>query len=346
MSGTSESDPGPPESDLGPSASNLGPSKDMAEALLDVAGGSVSAILLFGSRLAGTRPDPHSAHDLVVLTDDDRRFYEALAGAGHHRRSPRVLALLARVLPPNIVAFFPSGRDGPVAKCMILSREGFHDALAPGAPDHFVKGRMVQRVAVLHARDEDVRRRVEEDLSMARRDVLRWAGPFVESPFRAEDLARRMLEVSYGGEIRPEAADRVNEVFEAQRDVLVPTFRGVLEEAAAEGRVERVGEAWRLSPPPTRRNRWSLRVYFLRSKVRSTLRWFKHVVTFDDWLTYIRRKVERRTGMEVEITELERKYPLVLLWPKVFRVLAARPTENPAADGEPGERRAGDGEAG
>lgn len=305
----------------------------VADALFDVTGESVSAILLFGSRLVGTSPDPHSAHDLVVVVDDYYAFYESLAHAGHHRRSPRVLAGLARVLPPNVVAFFPSGREGAVAKCMILSEEHFLSALSPEATDHFVKGRMVQRVAILQTRNEEVRRRVEEGLSLARRDVLRWAGPFVEEPFTAEALSRRMLEVSYGGEIRPEAGDRVGEVLEAQRAFLVRTFQGVLERAESEGHVEPVGGGWRLDPSPGRWDRARLRAYFLRSKVRSTLRWFKHVVTFDDWLTYIQRKVERRTGMRVEISALERKYPLIFLWPKVVRVLAARPEESPDGDG-------------
>ena len=34
----------------------------------------------------------------------------------------------------------------------------------------------------------------------------------------------------------------------------------------------------------------------------ATARWLKHVVTFDNWLDYIARKVQRRTGMRIEIT--------------------------------------------
>jgi hypothetical protein len=49
------------------------------------------------------------------------------------------------------------------------------------------------------------------------------------------------------------------------------------------------------------------------------------VVTFDNWLDYIARKVERRTGKRVEITPWERRLPLLLLWPKVVRVLRDRP---------------------
>jgi hypothetical protein len=68
-----------------------------------------------------------------------------------------------------------------------------------------------------------------------------------------------------------------------------------------------------------------VRGYFLRSKARATARWLKHVLTFDNWLDYIARKIQRRTGMRVEITPWERRLPLLLLWPKVFRVLMRRP---------------------
>jgi hypothetical protein len=307
--------------------------RELAAKLAEAGGGTVSAVLLFGSRIAGTSPEAESAHDLVAVVDDYLRFYEAFTAAGHHRRSPRALSGLSTVLAPNVVAFFPWGGQGEMAKCMILSRDDFHLALSPDAPDHFVKGRLVQKVAVLRCRDAETRTLIEEDLLMARRDVLRWAGPFVEEPFTASDLARRMLQVSYAGEVRPESANRVGEVFEAQRPYLVAIFTDVLERAEADGEVERTGRSWRFTVPRTRWDRFLLRLYFLRSKCRATLRWFKHVITFDDWLTYIQRKVERRTGIHVEITPLERRYPLVLLWPKVVKVLTSRSGDGPEGAG-------------
>jgi hypothetical protein len=62
-------------------------------------------------------------------------------------------------------------------------------------------------------------------------------------------------------------------------------------------------------------------LYFRVSTVRATLRWLKYVVTFDDWLEYIRHKAERHTGQTIELTPRERAYPFVFLWPRVFRYL-------------------------
>ena len=71
--------------------------------------------------------------------------------------------------------------------------------------------------------------------------------------------------------------------------------------------------------------------YFSFSKLRVTARWFKHVLTFENWLPYVVRKVERRTGIKVELTALERRLPLFFIWPRVFLVLRNRPAEEAAA---------------
>ena len=145
-----------------------------------------------------------------------------------------------------------------------------------------------------------------------------------------------MLELSYAGEVRPEAGDRVRDVFAAQRDFLVGATAGALEEAADRRWLVRVA-----GPEPMYRfprshgalDRAAVRLYFLRSKARATARWLKHVFTFDNWLDYIARKVQRRTGLRVEITPWERRLPLLLLWPKVVRVLRARPATLATRDG-------------
>jgi hypothetical protein len=286
------------------------------------------AILLFGSRLAGTAPGSYSAYDLILIVDAYRPFYERLHRSGKHGRSPRVLTALAHVLPPNIIAFDPELAGGEIAKVMILTPEDFQRALSHRAKDHFLRGRLVQRVAVLRARDDRVRSAIDSALARTRRDVLRWAGPWLPERFTASELVLRLLEVSYAGEVRPESAGRVAAVVEAQRSWLEPAYLRVLEEAEREGLVRKLegppadGTLWRLASPQGALDRLRWRLYFLRSKIRATSRWLKHVVTFDDWLTYVQQKVERRTGMQVEVTPMERRLPLLLLWPKVFRVIS------------------------
>lgn len=308
--------------------------RGLVDALIEAGGGAVRAIILFGSQLVRASPDLHSAWDLVVVVDRYGPFHRALVAAGHHRRPAWLLSALGRMLPPNITAF-QVHESGPVAKCAIVSAPAFERALGPRARDHFLKGRMVQQVAPIWVRSAADARWVEECLGAARQDVLRWAGPFVEQPFTGSDLAHRMLQVSYGGEVRPESANRVEAVFQAQRAYLTRTYEAVLREAERQGRVRSVGEGrFALDPPMGPGDRLRTGLYFAWSKVRATLRWGKHILTFNDWLTYIQKKVERRTGLEIEISPWERRLPLLLLWPKVFRVLTAGRSTSPAPSDE------------
>jgi hypothetical protein len=300
----------------------------LVAALRGAAGESLRAVLLFGSRLVQTDPSAFSAYDLVAVVDDYFDFYRRLHESGSHGRSPRLMTALARVLAPNVISFDPRLAGEEIAKVMVFTPADFERALSARADDHFLRGRLVQSTRVLWTRDPGVLREVEELLAGARRDVLRWVGPWLPQRFTALELARRMLEVSYAGEVRPEAAGRVAAVFEAQTPFLADTYSTVLERAEAEGLVVRAGAdaagsapSWRLAHPPGTWNVLGWRLYFIRSKARATSRWLKHTLTFDDWLTYIQRKVERRTGMRIELTPLERRLPLLVLWPKAFRVL-------------------------
>ena len=56
---------------------------------------------------------------------------------------------------------------------------------------------------------------------------------------------------------------------------------------------------------------------------RATVRWLKHVVSFEGWLDYIVQKASRHGGEELQLSERERRFPLLLLWGRVFRYLAS-----------------------
>lgn len=314
------------------------PASVLASQLVAAGGGSVRAVILYGSQLLRSQPDQHSAYDFVVIVDDYRGFYGALRASGELPRPAWIMAAMARVLPPNVIAFAPGrGREG-IAKCQVMTRAHLARALGPQPPDHFVLGRLVQRVEVVWAAGADDTEWVEERLAEARRGVLGWMAPYLEGTFDAERLGRRLLEVCYQGELRPEAKDRAEAIFRVQADHFRAIFPEVLERGVAEGVLEHVPSAsgdmeYRLAAPvpPSRRRRW--RWHFRRSKVRATARWFKHMITFANWLPYIVRKVERHTGRSIELTTLERKLPLVFLWPRAIHVLLTRPKGASEGDG-------------
>jgi len=299
--------------DLAPDA------KALAGTVVAAAGEHLTGIVIYGSQLLRAEPNRHSAWDMVFIVDRYGPFHRAIVDAGLHRGPAWLLDLMARVLPPWATMVEAHGAEA-IGKCMVVSRAHFERAVRPRSPDHFLKGRMVQRVALVWAKDRGSADAIEGWLREGRRDVLRWAGPWLDEPLDAGSVSRRMLEVSYGGELRPENTSRALEIHDAQAEWLERAYAEVLEEETSAGRLVRAdGGGYRFVRPPGRWARFRTRVYFMRSKARATLRWFKYIVTFDGWLPYLVRKVERRTGETVELSERERRYPLIFLWPRVFR---------------------------
>ena len=297
---------------------------DLVRWLVETGQDGLYAVLHFGSTLTGASPGARSAYDLFVVVDGYgpfyRRFRAALPGPG----SAGLLAGLNRFLPPNVL-FVPSpDGEGPGAKVFVMSRAHLERELTAGARDHFCRGRLMQTVDVCQARSDDARRHVEALLGENRRGTLSWVLPFLRSAFSVDGYVEKMIRLSYGQEIRPEDADRVGEVVAAQQAELREPYAALLEAGVAEGRLHREADGYVNARDPGTLTRWRWRLYFLGSKVRSTLRWIKYVLTFDGWLDYAAAKVERRTGERIELTERERRLPFVFLWPKFFRVLRAR----------------------
>lgn len=310
--------------------------EELAARLREAGGSGLAAVLAYGSRLVAAAPDRHSAYDLVVVVDDYRGFYRALHASGHTARSVTFLTTVSRLLAPTVIAFRPAPPDGPLAKCVVLSRADFERELGPHRRDHFCLGRAMQRISVVHTRDEASAAWIRARVAEARDLVPALTLPFLNGPFTVDRFCRRMLEVSYAGEIRPERPGRVHTVYEAQREVLRAMYTPILEGRVDSGLLERDNGEYRPARPSGALARLRWRAYFGFSKTRATARWIKHMLTFDGWFPYIVRKIERRTGMTVEITPLERRFPFPFLLPKALRILRSRggPGRGPPEAGE------------
>ncbi|MCH1571795.1 MAG: hypothetical protein L7S64_10670 [Longimicrobiales bacterium] len=298
----------------------------LAERLVGQTAGSVRAVLMYGSRLLKTNPDRHSALDFVVIVDDYRSFYEGLAEVGELGRPVLLMRALSRVLAPNVIAYVPDDGAHGIAKCLVISADDFERALGPDLPDHFLLGRMIQRIGVVWATDEAQESWVRLVIAGAHGRLLDWMAPYLDGPFDASALGRRILEVCYQGELRPESRGRAGKIFEAQAQHFAHALAPGLEAASASGTLRVTDDAhYELASPvpPAVCRRW--RRHFRRSKARATLRWSKHTLTFANWLPYIVRKVERHTGRTIQLTVLEEKLPLIFLWPRVVHVLLTRP---------------------
>lgn len=288
------------------------------------------AIIHYGSHAQLSDARRESAFDFFIIVDRYRAAYDSLARTIGTRFSPRTASLLNHVLPPNVIAVSDDAHVPPLAaKCAVLSLADLERECSQHARDHFVRGRLFQYVQLAWSRDADARATVTDAIIDARVGSFTWGLASLPPAFDAEQYFRALLERSFSGEIRPERGGRIDALLGAQREVVLRVYDALLQQLAGERILEKRGNVYRLTKPVHAFQKFRTDWYFRRSKVRATARWMKYVVLYDDWLDYVVRKVARRSGVTIELTARERRWPLIFLWPKAIQYLRSRPQRHP-----------------
>ena len=294
--------------------------------LVAAAGESLTGLLFFGSRRTGAaRADAWSAHDLFVVVERYRPFYAALAAAGLTGKPPWLLALVSRVLPPTQCSL-RFAAEGVHVKASVIEARALVRETGPGRHDHFCIGRLFQPMRLLHASGDAARETILACLVSAVRETWGWARPWLPAEFDAAGYGQSALQTSMRWEVRPEPPGRAAQLWAAQRELQTPALEALLAELAAAGELvatPTASAAWSARRPTGRLERLQRTFYFRRSMARATVRWVKHVVSFEGWLDYIVQKASRHGGEELPLSERERRFPLLLLWGRVFRYLAS-----------------------
>jgi hypothetical protein len=317
----------------------LSPEGDAAlvEATQDLAlasRGTLDGLVFFGSRRTGAvRANLWSAYDVFLIVHRYRPFYEAMRRAGLSGKGAGFLAVLSRCLPPTQYSIrFPDSSSVHL-KTSVIRTDTFHRETSPRRRDHFCIGRLFQPSRILYSRDRATRDALVDDLVSAHAETWRWSRPWLPPRFDADGYGRNALRVSMSWEVRPEPPGRADALWEAQKSEQTPVFEALLSDLAGRGEITAAADAeglWSPADPARRGETLRLKLYFRRSILRSTTRWLKHVLSFEGWLDYILRKVQRHGGEPIELSERERRWPLIFLWPRVVRYLRARKREGDA----------------
>lgn len=289
-------------------------------------GAGTVAIIHYGSHAQHSDARRESAFDFFVIVDRYGDAYDSLARTAGTRFTPRTASLLNHVLPPNVVAVTDTSHVPPLAaKCAVLSLADLRRECSLHARDHFVRGRLFQYVQLAWTRDADARTMVTDAIIDARVGSFTWGLASLPPTFNAEQYFRALLERSFSGEIRPEAGGRIDALLGAQRDVVLRVYDALLQQLARERILVKSGNVYQLTQPIRALQKLRTNWYFRVSKVRATAQWAKYIVTYDNWLDYVLRKIARRSGVTIELTARERQWPLIFLWPKAIQYLRSRP---------------------
>ena len=268
-------------------------------------GDGVAAVLFYGScRRDG---DASGLHDLYVLTTGHRAF--------HGRTLP---ALLNAALPPTVLLRQGGDRQTPArAKVAVLSQTQFERRMRPGSLDTTLWARFCQPSTLVHASDGAARRRTERAVAQAVETAALWAvrlGPDEATP---AEYWRKLFARTYAAELRTERGDRPERLLAAAPawyDRALPLALARLGLPAAPA-----GDG-RLKPGLPDRRRWA-RAWALRracGKALNALRLAKAAFTFEGGADYIAWKIERHSGVSLELADWHRRHPLLaapaLLW--------------------------------
>jgi hypothetical protein len=297
---------------------------EVARAVVEAGGEAVRSLVFFGSRKTKARPDAYSAYDIFVVVSAYTPFYRSLRDHGRLRHPPALGAALNAWLPPNQVSLPVNLADGTrvLAKCAVVSETALQRGTSLSRKDHFMAGRLFQPTELLHSAGPPAEEAVLGALVSAHALTYDWVRPWLPARFDVADYCRTLLRVSYAGEIRPELEGRTEALWRAQEDYLRPVYSVLLEALEARGDLVTLEPGvYALARPATAFARLRSRLYFQWSLVRATARWAKYIVTFEDWLLFLLRKVRRHSGQTIELTDRERRMPLIFLWPRVIEYL-------------------------
>ncbi|MEE8327192.1 MAG: hypothetical protein V3R32_00170, partial [Nitrosomonadaceae bacterium] len=234
-------------------------------------------------------------------------------------------------LPPNVFYLEVSAQNRIFrAKYAVISMAEFEKGNQYWFHS-YLWARFAQPVRLLYARDEIIRQRIYNSLAHA---VVAFLRPTIEAlgscVVTVEEIWVKGLTLTYAAELRPERESRARQLTKLNLDeyrhlteCALPSLVGILEKLPQEHQVQGIGYRCLADDSERRRSlrRWQLRRW--QGRVLSVLRLTKATFTFRDCIDYAAWKIERHTGVNIEVTPRLRRHP-VLFGCKVFWKLFRR----------------------
>ncbi len=287
-----------------PSAQPIPPSIQVAgNFLAQKYGQAVQGILLYGSCLrAGT--DKNGLVDCYVIVDRYTAVYPS--------------AWMARLngwLPPNVFYGEVEVESHTVRmKYAVLSLDDFEQSVTPKWFHSYFWGRFAQPTAVMAFPSQAIQERIISGFGTAVLTFLGNVVPQMPDKFSAKDVWVAGLALSYGAELRAESKGRIATLWESNQ-----AYYEQVADAAFSAHFQNVkaikendNTLYEIEPSGWNgtKNRIGWMVRKLQGKCLSILRLIKAAYTFQGGADYLIWKIERHSGVKVELTPAQRKHPI------------------------------------
>ena len=293
------------------------PMRALAAHLASRGGEPPVAVLFYGSNLR-TR-DLDGVIDFYVLVDSLRGWY------GPQRRWA---ALANGALPPNVAYLeWPHAGRTLRTKYAVLSLTQFRNGVGGEGIDTTLWARFAQPAALAWSRDVAAVESATEAVASAVSTAARWAALLGPDRAPARAYWDALFARTYAAELRVETAQRASSIVahaEARYAGLLPLAwqaAGISYEVRGDELKPRCSSEERARAERD----WSRRAGL--GKPLNLLRLVKAAWTFDGGADYLAWKVERHSGVRVELSDWQRQHPVLsaprILW-KLWRKGAIR----------------------
>lgn len=265
-----------------------------AQSLAKTYGASTAAVLFYGSCL-------RKATDEGLLLD----FYVLVDAMSAAIRNPASAAFGA-VLPPNVYYHEITHENRTVrAKVAVMSMSRFLRDTSPRCFASSTWARFSQTTLILYARNEVIRGRAQDALIQAVETMMSRAQPLMPQRYTARDLWIGALSATYGAELRPESSGKAAELVDGDLPRILAVTQATSGPPGSDGTYINA----MLDQAASAQRAWAIRR--IQGKALNILRLIKAAFTFQGGLDYAVWKIERHSGVKIELSEAERGRPLI-----------------------------------
>ena len=280
-------------------------------------GEAVVALLFYGSCLR--RGTAEGVLDFYAISSDYRGAYRSA-----------LPALLGAALPPN-VHYVELPEHDLRAKYALISLADFAQRAAGASFDCRVWSRFCQPARIAWARDDAtsaalVAACADAAVTMAARMLAWMPGAQRERTLDAQALWARGFDETYRAELRSERPASIAAIAAAEPERYDAVLRAALGVLAERGELELLRSepgALRVAQAPralaAARRAWRVRRALAKALAVAGL--LKTAFTFEGWLAYVVWKIERHSGQRIELSDRQRRHPLLYAWPVILRLL-------------------------
>lgn len=273
----------------------------LADALAAENGPCVMAILFYGSCLRNQTVE--GVLDFYILVENYRDYY-----------SSRLSAVANAILPPTVQ--YRHGNEAR-AKIAAISAQAFARKMRPDSNDTTMWARFCQPCALLYARDADAENATIAAITDAIATAAVWGKRLAPDSTSSEDLWTALFQKTYSAELRVEDCGERGKTIYLQA---AEYFDTVLKPAQEHAEGKQYLEGWTAPSGLWQEGRyqrlWRRKSFY--GKCLNIARLVKAAFTFDRKVEYIQWKIERHTGRPLELTDFQKRHPLMaapgVLW--------------------------------